>query len=695
MIFRRALRNGAFLLILLFFTGCTDFTKLESERGVLDASQWDFNKNGITNLDGQWEFYWSQLIEPNGFAEMTPSAYINLPNVWNNLVIDGESLDGDGYATMRLKVVTSGNVKRMGLRVPFHFTSYKLWINDNLMAENGVVAKDRINTLPQTVPNYVYFDLPSKEFYIVLQVANFTFNKGGAPAPYKLGSELNIRKFRTRSIAFDLFLTGSLFIMALYHFSFFLLRKKEISTLFFSLLCFLFVLRTIGLGESFLIEVFPNFNFENYIRLIFVGFFFGPVLFILFIQKLFPDEAKPIIGKIYIFLGIVFGLSLLFPSNVSTVAIIPYQLVVLTSQIYLIYILIRAMIMKREGALIAFIGTFVFIGTASNDILFDNQIINTDYYSPYGLFFFIFCQSVLLSFKFSKSFASIENLSLRIQAINKANSRFVPSQFLSFLGKDSIVDVKLGDNVTKEMTIFFADIRSFTTISEGLTPEENFDFINNLLKRFSPMVRQNNGFIDKFMGDAIMALFPDDPKDALLTASEVLEELRNYNKMRAIEGLKPIKLGIGINTGTLMLGTIGEDERMDGTVISDSVNLASRLEGLTKTFGSNIIISENVLNRVKNEIEIQYRFLGIVFVKGKSISVTIYDIFSYDAPEIIAKKRQIKKDFEEGVRYFEEQKYDEARFSFEGCLKIYPEDKATKHYIGRIETDLRLIGTGL
>lgn len=692
MTIKQAVKPASLLLFLLFLTGCGKLSKIEAEHGVLDASHWDFEKNGITNLDGQWEFYWGQLIEPADFNEKTSQSFINLPNVWNGQKINEQELDGQGYATMRLKVKISGSEKRMGLRVPFHFTSYKLWIDSTLMSENGKVGEEKTSTVPQTVPKYLYFDPPTNDFYIVLQVANFSFDKGGAPAPYKLGTETSIRKFRTRSIAFDLFLTGSLFIMALYHFSFFLLRKKEKSTLYFSLLCFLFVLRTVGLGETFLIEVFPDFNFENYIRLILLGFFFGPVLFILFIQKLFPDDSKPIIGRIYIFLGIVFGLTLLFPSNVSTAAIVPYEIVLISSQVYLMYILIKAIIMKREGAFIAFLGTFVFIGTAVNDILFDNQIINTDYYSPYGLFFFIFCQSVLLSFKFSKSFTSIENLSQRIQAINKANSRFVPSQFLSFLGKESIVDVELGDNVTKEMTIFFADIRSFTTISESLTPEENFNFINNLLKRFSPMVRKNNGFIDKFMGDAIMALFPEDPKDALLTASEVLEELRSYNKMRAVEGLNPIKLGIGINTGSLMLGTIGEDQRMDGTVISDSVNLASRLEGLTKTFGSNIIISENVLNQVKDEIVLQYRFLGKVFVKGKSISVTIYDVYSYDALEIIDKKNQIKHEFEKGVFFFEENNYDHARIAFENCLNIFAEDKAAKYYLNKIDNDLRLAG---
>ena len=162
--------------------------------------------------------------------------------------------------------------------------------------------------------------------------------------------------------------------------------------------------------------------------------------------------------------------------------------------------------------------------------------------------------------------------------LTKAYQRFVPKQLLEYLGKDSILDVKLGDQVSINMSILFADIRSFTSISEKMSPEENFKFVNSYLNNIGPLIRKNNGYIDKFMGDGVMALFKTSEKDAIIAAIEMHKSLNSYNQKSSINGQDPIKIGIGINTGKMMLGTLGESNRMEGSVISDAVNIASRLE---------------------------------------------------------------------------------------------------------------------
>ncbi len=138
----------------------------------------------------------------------------------------------------------------------------------------------------------------------------------------------------------------------------------------------------------------------------------------------------------------------------------------------------------------------------------------------------------------------------------------------------------MGDHVQREMTVFFSDIRDFTTLSETMTPQENFDFLNSYLRRATPIIRTNHGFIDKYIGDAIMALFPREPADALQSAVELQRDLVDYNQGRKKAGYKPVRVGIGLHCGELILGTIGEEERMQTTVIADAVNVASRIEGL-------------------------------------------------------------------------------------------------------------------
>ena len=163
------------------------------------------------------------------------------------------------------------------------------------------------------------------------------------------------------------------------------------------------------------------------------------------------------------------------------------------------------------------------------------------------------------------------------------------------MNKQNILDVKLGDHALKEMTILFSDIRSFTSLSEKMTPQENFNFLNSYLKRMNPFIWNNKGFIDKYIGDCIMALFPDGEESALSAAIEMIKYLPIYNTHRCNYGYTPIKIGIGIHTGTVMLGTIGHEIFMQGTVISDDVNLASRLESLTKLFGISLIVSKEII----------------------------------------------------------------------------------------------------
>jgi adenylate cyclase len=156
-----------------------------------------------------------------------------------------------------------------------------------------------------------------------------------------------------------------------------------------------------------------------------------------------------------------------------------------------------------------------------------------------------------------------------------AYDRFIPYQILQMLGKHRISEVQLGDHIELPLTILFSDIRDFTSLSETLTPQENFNFINSYFGQMEPIITVNNGIIDKFIGDAIMALFTD-ANDAVIAAAMMCRQLGHYNAGRARAGYRPINLGMGLNTGMAMLGVLGGSSRMEATVISDAVNLASR-----------------------------------------------------------------------------------------------------------------------
>jgi class 3 adenylate cyclase len=289
----------------------------------------------------------------------------------------------------------------------------------------------------------------------------------------------------------------------------------------------------------------------------------------------------------------------------------------------------------------------------------------------------------LLRLLSSQMAVSIENARLyeNVSELNRAYSRFVPHEFLRTLGHDSILSVSLGDQIRQEMTVLFSDIRSYTTLSEGMSPEENFNFINAYLKRVGPAIKENGGFINQYYGDGIMAIFPSRPEDALRGALDVLKKLAAYNEHREKKGRQAIHMGVGLHTGRLMLGVIGDEERHDTGVISDAVNTAARVEGLTKIYGASVIMSEDTLLGIPDLDRYGHRFLGRVQVKGRAKALAVYEFFDGDPPEIAALKAQTGGLLSEALDDYFAQKFPEAAVSLKRVLEAFPGDKTAQRYL--------------
>ena len=231
---------------------------------------------------------------------------------------------------------------------------------------------------------------------------------------------------------------------------------------------------------------------------------------------------------------------------------------------------------------------------------------------------------------------TVDDYILQLGAINASAQKFVPSESLKLLGRANLTDVKQGDWKRIQLAILFTDIRGFTTLSETMTPEDNFRFINAYLARMGPIIRKHRGFIDQYIGDGIMALFPKSAADAVSAALAMQKSLTVYNRHRARCGYPPIRIGIGIHFGDTIIGTIGENERWAVTVISDAVNVASRLETLTKEYSADIIISGTVAKRLSRN-KLSLRPLGKVQVKGKTQQIEIYAVSTKGTPRLKTK----------------------------------------------------------
>jgi len=273
-------------------------------------------------------------------------------------------------------------------------------------------------------------------------------------------------------------------------------------------------------------------------------------------------------------------------------------------------------------------------------------------------------------------------------ALDDALARFVPKQFLELLGKRAIVDVVLGEAVERKLTILFLDIRDFTPLCEGMSPAETFQFVNAFLGALEPEIERHGGFVDKYIGDAIMALFPTSAADAIEGALAMLGALERFNEARARAGRSAVRVGIGLNTGTAMVGTVGGPGRMETTVLSDAVNLAARLEELTKRYGVPLLISEATLYSLGKAPPSTTRFLDRIRVKGKTQPHSVYEVFDADAPDLRAAKIATRARFEEGVAWYHMKRVDRALPLLRACAAEAPGDAPARIYVDRCQAVL-------
>jgi len=359
--------------------------------------------------------------------------------------------------------------------------------------------------------------------------------------------------------------------------------------------------------------------------------------------------------------------------------------------VYLLFTLSRSLSQKDEQLKFKFVFIFLCLGVLSIQV---NRIskTNLEFIELTESLIIFFVLGIVQIVQFVRAKYEVDKLNLfltekidEITVLNDAYERFVPEEFLKLLEKESIVSVYPGDQVEREMSVLFSDIRSFTSLSEKMSPKDNFNFLNAYFNRLSPRIAENDGFIDKFIGDAIMALFPLDPSNALDAGISMLETLHDYNKRRKTKNRIPISIGIGIHTGKLILGILGEKNRLNGTVISDSVNLASRIEGMTKLYGASIVISETTFSKLRNKEKYFSRKLDTVRVKGKIEPVTIYEIFNGSSERIINLKLSTKEWFEQGTISYKNKEFFQSVEFFNKVLQLDPKDMAAQIYLQRAE----------
>jgi class 3 adenylate cyclase len=270
-----------------------------------------------------------------------------------------------------------------------------------------------------------------------------------------------------------------------------------------------------------------------------------------------------------------------------------------------------------------------------------------------------------------------------IKKIHEVSQKFVPQEFIKSLGKDKLTEVALGDQVEREVTVMFTDIRGFTTLSERLAPKDNFLFINSFNKRMGPIIRKNEGFIMQYLGDGFMAIFPKGSQSALQASVEMHLALTEYNKERMAKNRFPVHIGIGMQNGKLIMGITGDVERMDAAIISDTVNTASRIEGLSKHYGTSILLTDLCKNNLSQPEAFDFRYLGPVQVQGKQNALDLYECINGDHVALREHKLNTLHTFQQGMELYFKKEFAMAAVTFQQIVKMNQEDHTAKLFLNR------------
>jgi len=410
-----------FIICIWLLSGCSSITRTYkiAKDGVIDLRNWNFTKNEIVLLAGDWDFYWNQLILPADFKAIDHDTIVNhYPARWNGDKYLNQVVNSYGYATFRLKVLLGKQHPDLAVNLPAQATAYRLFVNGKEIGSAGVVSTNRKSSVPAYKISSSLINTDTSELEFVYQISNFHHFEGGMWQSLHLGMQECIRYEYETWLLTDIFFIGSILIMALYHLGVYLVRRKMKSALYFSIICFLVATR---------VFITPN-HYENYFFgtnwhvstfLEIFTFIAAIPIFYLYTNTLFGSLFKKAINYIVL---IIFALQTLFlfivPPAIYLQAVTYFKFIAAIEIVYFIYILILALFKKLEGSTIFFIGVLILALVTFHDMAVGSKFLLTDYSIQYGLFVFIFSQAYMLSKLFSQGFTQAEQLTDELLHIN-------------------------------------------------------------------------------------------------------------------------------------------------------------------------------------------------------------------------------------------------------------------------------------
>lgn len=533
------------ILTILFLCGCEGKKSIapKASQGIIDLSNWNFEKDGLAKLDGQWELYWGELLEPKNFKSTNkkPLDFFKVPNSFVNTV-NNNKLPKFGYGTMRLVIKMDGNDDCLyGIKTQSILSASKIWVNGQLVASSGIVGKDANTAIESFEHQIAFFKNDNSEIELVIQTSNFN-NVTGKIQSIFLGTDTQIKRAYITTVASDAFIIGCLFIMGIYHFALYYKRRKYKAPLYFGVFCLIVALRNVLVGERIIFDVFPNIPFDLFNKIAYLTVYIGIPFIVMFFKELFSEDLSLKMVRLMKFASLLISLVTIF-TNIEfyETFLIYYEIWTLVLFIYILFITIKAVVKKKQGALMILFGFIVFLITAVHDMILHAGLLHTNSLIPFGFFIFIFSQSYMLAAKFSDAFVKIEKLV-------EENKAVYTDELTGILNRRGFYEQ--GGNLFKaalitgdRFTLFFGDLNKLKTINDSFGHKEGDEAIKSTAQLLKNTFEKDD-IVARMSGDEFIAISVNKASEE--EAKKIIERVNiNFHKHN-LSSNKPYELSISM-----------------------------------------------------------------------------------------------------------------------------------------------------
>lgn len=502
---------GLILYLMSFYIKTYNKSEFTHDHGGLNISNWEYGKDSIISLAGEWEFYWNKFVSNDEIKNKSikPDIIVSAPKAWDNYEIDGKNLSSFGYATYRLKVTGAKAGQPLSLWMPTFSTAYTLYIDGNEIASNGSISSSKNGFNPEVKPQRAVFTPTSNSFDIIIQVSNFVHARGGMRYTLYLGTEQQIISLEKNIIYIDLFLIGNFFVMAFIYFFIFIFRKSEKSNLYFVLMCIVIAFRTMISGCYSINTIIPFAGYKGMLIIDYLTTFWFPIILLISVNEMFKKRLnKKITFAIFAYAVIMSVIVLIFPIRIFTMIIFIYlfDIIIFFMALYMFFVLLKVLWSGKYEAAIMIVGGIALFFGAMYDMLFQRNYIVGGFLglSPIGFYIMILCQAVILSRRFALTIKEKEYALIELKNSNErerqAELKFLKSQIrqhfihnvLNTIISVSRKDIDRSRKLLVEFSSYLRGCFDFNTLEDIVPAENELSFVRSYVileqSRFGDML---------------------------------------------------------------------------------------------------------------------------------------------------------------------------------------------------------------